>query len=110
MLSWLSAFMKRLFHTKDPAMQQINELILFNLPFLVQINTTETHELISRYNKSAEKTVIKYLSSYPELQKQYLEKLLKSRESGKNLDEELLLIHIELLCRTGTEFEVFWGN
>ena len=48
--------MKRLHRKKDPSLQQINDLILFNLPFLVQISTERTHELISLYNKTAEKT------------------------------------------------------
>ena len=41
---------------KDPSLQQINDLILFNLPFLVQISTERAHELISLYNKTAKKT------------------------------------------------------
>lgn len=98
--------MKKLYRKKDPAIQQINELILLNLPFLVAIDTAKTHELISNYNPSAEKTVIKYLSAYPELQKQYLEKVLKGREAGQTIDEELLLIHIDLLCKNNYETEV----
>ncbi len=99
--------MRKLHRKKDPALQQINELILLNLPFLVQINTSGTHELISKYNKTSEKTVIKYLSSYPDLQRKYLEKILLGRETGMAIDDELLIIHIELLCRNTDEKEVF---
>ena len=99
--------MRKLHRKKDPALQQINELILLNLPFLVQINTNATHELISKYNKNAEKTVIKYLSSYPDLQRNYLEKILLGRETGEKIDDELLIIHIKLLCRNYDENEVF---
>ena len=99
--------MKRLHRKKDPSLQQINDLILFNLPFLVQISTERTHELISLYNKTAEKTVIKYLSAYPELQRKYLEKVMKRREEGKTIEDDLLLIHIELLCKDKEEIEVF---
>lgn len=98
--------MKKLFRKKDPAIQQINELVLLNLHFLVSIDTAKTHELISKYNRSAEKTVIKYLSSDPELQKQYLEKVLDGRELGQTIDEDLLLMHIELLCKKNDENEV----
>ena len=100
--------MRKLDRKKDKNLQQINELILLNLPFLVQINTAQTHELISRYNKNAEKTVIKYLSAYPELQKKYLEKILNEREIGKIIDDELLLINVELLCKGSDENEVIF--
>lgn len=99
--------MKRLHRKKDPSLQQINDLILYNLPFLVKISSERTHELISLYNRTAERTVIKYLSAYPELQRQYLEKVMKRRVEGKNVEDELLLIHIDLLCRDKEEKEVY---
>lgn len=84
----------------------MKELILLRLTELVSINSEKTHKIISRYNKNSEKSVIKYLSVYPKLQMEYLERIINARKNGELIDNDLLLIHIELLCKEENEAKV----
>lgn len=84
----------------------MKDLILLKLTDLVSINSEKTHQIISRYMKNAEKSVIKYLAPYPKLQIEYLEKILLNRKKGEYVDDDLLIMHIELLCKDPNEEKV----
>lgn len=84
----------------------MKELILLRLTDLVSINSEKTHKIINKYNKNSEKNVIKYLAAYPRLQMEYLERIINARENGEFIDNDLLLIHIELLCKEENEGKV----
>lgn len=67
--------------------------------FQVVINCEQTKQLIERYFKSEEEAVVLSLSPEPEVQLEYLEKMLEGRQQGDWVDDKLLVLHIELLCR-----------
>ena len=74
---------------------------------LMQINSEKTHRIITKFMKNSEKSVIKSLSTQPKLQMEYLERIINSRENGEFIDNDLLLVHIELLCKDESETKVF---
>lgn len=63
------------------------------------INCELTKQLIERYFKAEEQIVVLSLSPEPEVQLEYLEKMLEGRQQGDFIDDKLLVLHIELLCR-----------
>jgi len=87
-------------------LKEMKELILLKLTDLISINSEKTHKIISKYHKNSEKNVIKYLTAYPKLQIEYLERILNARENGEFIDNDLLLVHIELLCKEENETKV----
>ena len=56
--------------------------------------------------KNSEKSVIKYLAAYPKLQMEYLDRIINNRENGEFIDNDLLIVHIELLCKEENETKV----
>lgn len=84
----------------------MKDLIIFRFTDLVSINSEKTHKIISKYNKNSEKNIVKYLAANPKLQMEYLERIINSRENGEYIDNDLLLIHIELLCKDDNEAKV----
>lgn len=50
-------------------------------------------------HKNAEKNAILVLKDHPKLQLEFLEKFLEERNIEKKIDDELLVLHIELLCK-----------
>ena len=40
------------------------------------------------------------LAPQPEVQLEYLEKMLEGREQGEEIDNSLLVLHVDLLCRS----------
>ena len=85
---------------------EMKNYILLKLTELVRIDSKKTHQIINRFNKTAEKNVIQYLAPHPNLQLEYLEKILSTRENGAVIDNYLLVIHIELLCKEGNQRKV----
>ena len=73
---------------------------------LVSINSEKTHRIINKYMKNSEKSVIKYLAAYPKLQMEYLDRIINNRENGEFIDNDLLIVHIELLCKEENETKV----
>lgn len=90
----------------ETTIKELKEMILARLTELMQINSEKTHRIITRFMKSLEKSVIKSLSLHPRLQMEYLERIINSRESGEFIDNDLLLVHIELLCKDENETKV----
>ena len=54
--------------------------------------------MIEKFFKAEEETVVMSLASEPEVQLEYLEKMLEGREQGDTSDK-MLNLHIELLCQ-----------
>ncbi len=74
---------------------------------MVTIDSAATHELIVRFfNKTAERSVVRYLAAYPKLQIDFLERILKERRKEEFIDNELLISHVDLLCREADEEKV----
>ena len=89
-------------------MKLLKDYMLMHLTDLVSVNSDKTHHIINKYNKNAEKSVIKYLAAYPKLQREYLEKILAKRADNNSMeiDNDLLILHVELLCKEKAENEV----
>ena len=66
---------------------------------LVTMDSEQTREILSLMDKSLEASAIKYLESIPTLQLSYLEKILKKKDADVQIDDDLLVLHIELLCK-----------
>ena len=81
-------------------------MIFNNIKQLVSIDSEKTHKIIDKYIKNTEIKVIKCLNGYPKLQIEYLENILKTREVGDHIDNDLLKIHINLLCQSRNEKKV----
>eukprot|EP01016_Furgasonia_blochmanni_P053734 TRINITY_DN8740_c0_g1_i4.p1 TRINITY_DN8740_c0_g1~~TRINITY_DN8740_c0_g1_i4.p1 ORF type:complete len:680 (-),score=183.53 TRINITY_DN8740_c0_g1_i4:180-2135(-) len=99
---WLEEVLNRLDTQKNKTeLEEMKDLILVRLKDLVQISMSHTQLIISKFNKSAEKKVILGLASNPQMQFEYLRQMMLEREKDKNvkIDNELLILHIELLCR-----------
>ena len=62
------------------------------------INCDKTHIIIRKFNKPCEKNFVNHLSAYPNLQLEYMQRLLKERERGEKIDNDLLVLFIKLLC------------
>mgnify|MGYP006933350159 CR=1 FL=1 len=66
---------------------------------LVTMDSEQTREILALMDKSLEASAIKYLESIPQLQLSYLEKILQKRGSETHIDDDLLVLHIQLLCK-----------
>lgn len=74
---------------------------------LVMIDSAATHELIVRFfNKTAERSVVRYLAAYPKLQIDYLQRILSERRKVDVIDNDLLILYIELICKEEDEEKV----
>jgi hypothetical protein len=78
---------------------KVKDIIVGSLTDLIKINSERTRELVSRFLKASEKNIVVKLQAYPELQLEYIEHVLRDREEGKKIDNEVLTIHIQLLCQ-----------
>ena len=90
----------------EAQLKDLKDQILQRLSELMHINSEKTHRIINRFMKHAEKLVIKSLATQPKLQMEYLERIINARESGEFIDNDLLLVHIELLCKDENETKV----
>jgi hypothetical protein len=78
----------------------LKDQLLLRLTDLVKINSQKTRDMIARFQKNAEEEVISKLGMYPDLQLEYVQNILKKeREEGNKPDKDMLLLHINLLCK-----------
>jgi len=104
--------MAQLLADKDPSFlefksivyDKIEDLVLFYAlfsNFQVIIDPEKTKNLIYTYFKDEEKAVILKLGRKPDVQLQFLEKIVHSSKSF--IDDELIELHIKLLCESPDE-------
>lgn len=62
------------------------------------MDSEQTREILSMMDKSLEESAIKYLEAIPQLQLSYLERVIQKKGQGAEIDDELLVLHIQLLC------------
>lgn len=84
---------------KDPEFDTLKALILASLRELVTIDSERTREILLLMDKSLESTAIKFLEQSPNLQLSFLEKILQRRGPDSQISDELLVLHIHLLCK-----------
>ena len=106
MHSWLASLLNRL-PSDSTALAGLKNMILMRFSDLVTIDSAATHELIVRFfNKTAERSVVRYLAAYPKLQIDYLERILGERRKQDVIDNELLILYVELICKEEDEEKV----
>ena len=66
---------------------------------LVQIDSEQCKDIISRLTMQHMHQAIKILGPHPDLQKQLLKKVIDSRDKGVRVEMSLMLQNIELLCQ-----------
>ena len=64
------------------------------------INPEQTKDLIDKYFKSKEKSVIFKLDTQPELQLTFIEKVLQGRKQNEPIDDDIIDRYIFLLCQS----------
>jgi hypothetical protein len=73
--------------------------ILSKLKEFVVISAERTQKLVAHFSRESEREVVHSLSNYPDLQLDYLDKMLNDKDREAKVDDELLLLHLELLCK-----------
>ena len=78
----------------------MTDIFISKLADLLCINSTEAQKIIRRFCRNRELEVIKMLNDYPELQLEYLEKLIENngRESVFST-KDIQLLYVKLLCK-----------
>lgn len=96
---WLSNQIVTLESQSSKEVDTLKNLIVKFLKDLMKADHQKTRILIVRFLKNRETEIVKDLESQPVLQLQYIDDILKDREEGKQVDDKLLIRHIELMCR-----------
>ena len=83
----------------------LTDLVEQNLPFLCKIDVALTHQLILRLG-AKEKMMVGFLEGYPKLQRDFLERVVGRREEGGKVEDDVLILHVEIMCRDGEDEKV----
>lgn len=93
--------MLRIMLSKPGEREKMNEVlkhILMKLEKFVQISSERTQKIISHFSKESEKKVVMSLNQQPELQLEYLDRMLQDLDREVRVDDDILLLHVKLLC------------
>jgi len=96
---WLDHIIPMLKSSRPSDFHALKEVIISNLRELVRIDSEKTRKIIVGLDKNLEITAIYHLENIPDLQLEYLKRILAKREEGIEVADNLLKLHIGLLCQ-----------
>jgi hypothetical protein len=79
---------------------EIRDAILVKISDIFRLSIDKAKDLIEKHFIELETQLILGLGSHPEIQIEILEKVLDRRKVGEKFDNELLALHISLLCQS----------
>mmetsp|Transcript_5309 Transcript_5309/g.4495 ORF Transcript_5309/g.4495 Transcript_5309/m.4495 type:complete len:402 (-) Transcript_5309:695-1900(-) len=76
----------------------IKDTVLDRLRDLVQIDSEMTRRIVLGLDRELEADAVKKLDNFPKLQLEYLKNILAQRHQGVKIQDDLLVLHLKLLC------------
>lgn len=80
-------------------LENIKAIVMNSLNVLVEIDSDRTAKLVKDWFENEHAQIIRKLNSAPQLQLKYLRELVKDSHDKETLNEDLLLLYVELLCK-----------
>lgn len=81
-------------------LKKFKTFVLSRITDLLKLNVEKSREIIDIFGSNEEKNIINQMSDQPQLQLKYLQnKIKEEREKNQYIENDLLLLHIELLCK-----------
>lgn len=95
--------MMQLIANKDPTLDQFKTAVFERIDDLVSIDPETTTNIINNYFKDEIKTIINKLSTRPDVQMSFLDKIIHEAKSPHMVDDETIELYIKLLAESNNK-------